>query len=140
MIRLLTLVAAAALTFSLSAAEDKPKIKQVPPQMTSPSSGAEMFKAYCAVCHGANAKGNGPAAPALKKQPADLTRLSADNKGKFPSLQVFNSITGDNMMPSHGSVDMPIWGDVFRTMSRDEGARQMRLHNLTKYIESIQGK
>jgi hypothetical protein len=43
-------------------------------------------------------------------------------------------------MPSHGSVDMPIWGDVFRTMSRDEGSRQMRLHNLTKYIESLQGK
>jgi mono/diheme cytochrome c family protein len=137
--RLLTLVAAAALTFSLSA-QDKPTIKQVPPKMTNPSSGAEMFKSYCAVCHGVNAKGNGPAAPALKKQPADLTRLAADNSGKFPSLSVYNSIAGDNMMPAHGSADMPIWGDVFRTLSRDEGARQMRLHNLTKYIESLQGK
>lgn len=139
MIRLLTFVAAAAFTFTLSA-QDKPKIKQVPPTMTSPASGEDMFKAYCAPCHGAMAKGNGPAAPALKKQPSDLTRLAADNKGKFPSLQVFNAISGDNMMPSHGSKDMPIWGDVFRTLSRDEGGRQMRLHNLTKYIESLQVK
>jgi mono/diheme cytochrome c family protein len=137
--RLLVMVAAAALTLTLQA-QDKPKIKQVPPSMTSPSSGVDMFKAYCAPCHGVNAKGNGPAAPALKKQPSDLTRLTADNRGTFPSLKVFNAIQGDNMAPSHGSTDMPIWGEVFRTLSRDEGGRQMRLHNLTKYIESLQVK
>lgn len=43
-------------------------------------------------------------------------------------------------MPAHGSKDMPIWGDVFGSMSRNESEMRMRLNNLTNYIESIQKK
>jgi mono/diheme cytochrome c family protein len=62
----------------------KPVIKKVPAALTSPTSGSEMFKEYCASCHGADARGRGPAAPALKASPADLTVLSRNNHGKFP--------------------------------------------------------
>lgn len=99
-----------------------------------------MFRSYCAVCHGLDAKGSGPAAPALKMEPADLTTLAKENKGKFPALKVYNIIAGDSAMPAHGSKDMPIWGDVFRSMSRNESEMRMRLNNLTNYIESIQKK
>ena len=51
------------------AAQQKAEIKRVPPENTSITSGAEMFGTYCAVCHGVDGKGNGPAAPALAKQP-----------------------------------------------------------------------
>jgi mono/diheme cytochrome c family protein len=40
-----------------------------------------MFRSYCAVCHGLDAKGSGPAAPALKMEPADLTTLAKENQG-----------------------------------------------------------
>jgi hypothetical protein len=34
---------------------------------------------------------------------------------------------------------MPVWGTVFRDMSRgDEAQVKLRLRNLTKYIEAIQ--
>lgn len=124
----------------LLAAQDKPKIKEVPPSQTSPASGKDMYRSYCAPCHGMLAKGDGPAAPALKKTPSDLTQLSAKNGGKFPAIKVYALIEGDSMSPAHGGKGMPIWGDVFRSMTHNEGEIKMRINNLTKYVESIQVK
>jgi mono/diheme cytochrome c family protein len=116
-------------------------IKHVPVKTTSPVSGKEMFTSYCAVCHGTDGKGGGPAASALKTPPTDLTTLSKNNGGKFPSLKVEASIRGESALPAHGSKDMPIWGTLFATMSGGhEGEVQQRVTNLTKYIESLQVK
>jgi len=97
-----------------------------------------MYRAYCAVCHGADAKGNGPAAPALKVAPGDLTLMSRRNGGKFPDFKVHNIIQGDGTVVAHGSREMPIWGDVFREMNRDESKVALRVHNLTQYLASLQ--
>ena len=45
------------------------EIRHVPATPASSVSGKEMYKVYCAVCHGAGSKGNGPAAEALKIPP-----------------------------------------------------------------------
>lgn len=117
----------------------QPVVKKVPITPTSPASGQEMFKTYCAACHGPEGKGNGPAGPALKKQPANLTELTQRNGGKFPELKVFDTIKGDLDMPAHGSRDMPIWGNLFSSVSHgSQGEVQMRISNLTDYIKSIQ--
>ncbi len=121
-------------------AQDKPKVERVSPTPTSAADGKAMFKQYCAPCHGMDAKGNGPAAQALKAAPADLTQLSARNGGKFPENKVFGSIKGEVGMAAHGSKEMPIWGDVFRSMSRNEGETQLRITNLTNYVRSLQAK
>jgi len=96
-----------------------------------------MFLAYCAVCHGKDGQGGGPAAAALKKRPADLTQLSRKNGGAFPKDEVEAVIQGDTASGAHGSRDMPIWGNVFRSMSKPEIAR-LRIVNLAAYIESVQ--
>lgn len=119
----------------------KPQITRVPAVYTDPSSGAEMFKAYCASCHGQSAQGDGPAAPALKTPPANLTQLTAKNAGKFPELQVAQAIKGDATIAAHGSKEMPVWGPVFLYLGHhDPAVMQLRVRNLTKYIESIQQK
>lgn len=118
----------------------QPEIKRVPPENTPITSGAEMFRTYCAVCHGVDGKGNGPAVPALARQPPDLTQLTRKNGGKFPTFIVSNVILGDEFIAAHGSRDMPMWGDVFRSKNRDESAIKLRMHNLTEYIESLQQK
>src|SRR5581483_1028115 len=59
-------------------------IKRVPIQPVSPASGRDMYMHYCAVCHGRQGRGGGPAAGALKAQPADLTTLAQRNHGQFP--------------------------------------------------------
>jgi len=108
---------------------------------TSPTSGEEMYTAYCASCHGAQAKGDGPAAPALKQPVPDLTRLSANNAGKFPYAHVQESIRGEAMVASHGSREMPVWGPVFRQMSdRQSALVHQRVKNLVSHLEKLQSK
>ncbi|HUJ95965.1 MAG TPA: cytochrome c [Terriglobales bacterium] len=127
----------------LAGAQEQPKttIENVPMKHTSPASGKEMYTNYCAVCHGADGKGNGPAATALKVPPADLTALAKNNGGKYPALKVAATIRGDGNVPAHGSKEMPIWGQLFRSISGGHDAEvDQRVANLTKYIESLQAK
>jgi len=122
-------------------AQSKPTIKNVPLNPTSPVSGKEMFTTYCAVCHGADGKGGGPAVAALKNRPTDLTQLSAKNGGKFPELSVVATLSGKEV-DAHGSQEMPIWGDLFRSLGAGDRSDlvHMRIGNLTAYIGSIQAK
>jgi mono/diheme cytochrome c family protein len=114
-------------------------IKKAPVTATSPVSGEEMFDQYCAVCHGKDGKGAGPAASALKKAPANLTTLTSRSGGKFPELKVANVIHGDPDTAAHGSRDMPIWGTLFSSLNTNSpGTVQLRISNLTTYIKSIQ--
>ena len=116
-------------------------IKHVPVKPTSPVSGKDMYTAYCAVCHGTDGKGGGPAASALKMPTTDLTLLSKNNGGKFPALKVDAAIRGESATPAHGSKEMPVWGQLFWNMSQGhESEVQQRVANLTKYIESLQVK
>lgn len=124
-------------------AQDQPAttIKKVPISATSPASGEQMYKAYCAVCHGTDGKGNGPAASALKATPADLTMLSKNNGGKFPEMKVSSTIQGQSNLAAHGTQEMPIWGQLFWSMSNGHSSEvQQRVSNLTKYIETLQAK
>ena len=116
-------------------------VQHVTIKSTSAASGKEMFTSYCAVCHGTDGKGGGPAASALKTAPADLTLLSKNNGGKYPALKVSSAIRGTNDLPAHGSKDMPVWGPLFFGLSNGhEGEVQQRVSNLTTYIETLQAK
>lgn len=116
------------------------KINKVPIEYTNPGSGPEMFRSYCAPCHGTDGKGTGPAASALKKAPADLTLLTMKNNGKFPTLAVQNTIKGDSSYGAHGSRDMPMWGDLFHSLSPGDGGVLIRIRVLRDYIETLQQK
>lgn len=119
-------------------AQEKPTIKNVPLERTSPVSGQEMFTAYCAACHGPSGQGDGPAAAALKKQPPDLTRLAANNAGKFPEFEVIHALSAKEII-AHGSQQMPVWGVLLKSVSsRDDGMVRLRVQNLTSYIKSLQ--
>ena len=50
--------------FAATAAFSQTKIEKSPAPYTSAASGQEMYKAYCASCHGLDGKGAGPAAAA----------------------------------------------------------------------------
>jgi mono/diheme cytochrome c family protein len=116
-------------------------IHHVPVKQTSAASGKEMYTTYCAVCHGTDGKGGGPAASALKAPPTDLTLLSKNNGGKYPGLKVTSAIRGESNVAAHGSKDMPVWGSLFLNLSHGhESEVQQRVSNLSQYIESLQAK
>ena len=102
--------------------------------------GPELYRAHCAACHGADGKGNGPVAPALKTLPADLTALARNNKGEFPASRVRKYISGDQLLASHGSREMPVWGPNFHQIEDDRDFGNVRVENLVKYLETIQQK
>lgn len=124
-----------------ASSESAPAVKHIPITNVPANSGQEMFKSYCAVCHGTDAKGDGPAASALKTTPPDLTLLAQKNGGKYPAAHVASVLRGQATMPSHGSQDMPIWGPLFSSLSQGhESGVQQRTTNLVNYVESLQGK
>lgn len=122
-------------------AQNAPVVKHVPITNAPPNSGKEMFNSYCAVCHGKDAKGGGPAASAMKTPPIDLTLLAKNNGGKYPASHVAAVIRGQAMTASHGSQDMPVWGPLFSSISQGHEAQvQQRTTNLVGYIETLQAK
>jgi mono/diheme cytochrome c family protein len=116
-------------------------VKKVPIQPTSPASGADMYKQYCAVCHGPDGKGSGPAAAELKTKPADLSTLAKRHEGKFPDDYVVTVLRFGVKAPAHGSSDMPTWGPLFADISGHDTAQvNMRISNLIRYLKTLQEK
>jgi mono/diheme cytochrome c family protein len=121
--------------------ESKATLKHVPITNAPSNSGKQMYESYCAVCHGKDAKGNGPAASAMKAPPTDLTQLAKNNGGKYPSAHVAAVIKGQASTPSHGSQDMPVWGPLFSSISQGREAQvHQRITNLVNYVEGVQAK
>jgi mono/diheme cytochrome c family protein len=104
-------------------------------------SGKETFLRYCASCHGVDAKGNGPAAIALKPPPSDLTTISKRNDGKFPSGYVGALLKFGKNLVAHGSNDMPAWGPHFKDLDPiKDPTGQHHVDDLVAYIDSLQVK
>jgi mono/diheme cytochrome c family protein len=125
----------------LAAAQSSPAVDDALPSTYVPP-GKVMYKEYCAVCHGEDAKGQGPFASMLKVPPPDLTTLAKRHEGKFPDDYVSNILRfGPGPTILHGSADMPTWGPIFQYFDKnDEAAVKQRIKNLCNYLASLQEK
>jgi mono/diheme cytochrome c family protein len=106
-------------------------------------SASDLFRNYCAACHGASAKGDGPLAANMKKRPPDLTLLAKQNGGTYPADLVFKIIDGRRPVPGHGGPDMPAWGDAFKASSAVGGSEEVvrdRIQALVDYLGTLQQK
>lgn len=106
--------------------------------------GQREYVSSCANCHGESGRGDGVLKLYLVKAPSDLTTLSKRNGGVFPSQRVWDTIDGRTSadIGPHGSREMPIWGDIYRsedTHPRDLHAR-IRISSLLDYLVRIQEK
>jgi mono/diheme cytochrome c family protein len=127
-----------ALVASLSVAALAQAPRQPAPEFFKSTDGQELFKFYCANCHGMDAKGRA-ATPAMRTPSPDLTMLSAANGGVFPHDRVAAVIThGSTASPAHGPKNMPVWGAIFRSMETNDTLVEIRIENLVRYLESLQ--
>src|SRR6185295_5978648 len=130
-----------ALFCGIGAAQNKQAAPVDSTRLIDSIQGPNLFKAYCAVCHGANAKGDGPMAKSLKTAPSDLTRVSTKNGGMFPLAKVRRIIAGEELLPAgHGTREMPTWGPIFSQVAWDQDLGRVRVDNLARYLESLQAK
>ena len=111
-----------------------------PPLVIRSLSGEDLYRFYCASCHGRSGQGDGPVALALKEAPPDLRLLARNNKGVFPRQRVESLVANDGTLrtPAHGSLEMPVWGPIFRGLDASDVMATIRISNVVQHIESIQ--
>jgi mono/diheme cytochrome c family protein len=113
------------------------------------TSGQLEFREFCTQCHGPTGVGNGPTAVILKKKPANLTLLAKNNGGVFPEAEVKNYITGAKFIESHGTREMPLWGNQFRVRAASSSQAgyapaatpqeiNAKINRLVEYVRSLQ--
>lgn len=114
------------------------------PHLWAQDTGKQDYMKYCAGCHGSDGKGNGPdlyVLPGIK--PPDLTLLSKENAGVFPTDKVEATIDGRKLIPSHKRFDMPFWGVNLQEKGKEftpesEAKVKKRIADIARYIETIQ--
>ena len=82
----------------------------VPHDAESISRGSALWSRSCAVCHGAQGRGDGPITASLKKKPKDLTRIA--NPPVFPDgVLAYRIANGGEVMPAWGGAltEQDIW-------------------------------
>ena len=106
--------------------------------------GRQVFRTYCATCHGMNGGGDGPMTNVMAIQPPDLTRLTALNEGVFPRVRVVYRVDGRDELLAHGG-PMPIFGPLFEgesaALDAEDGTPILTsklLADVVVYLESIQ--
>jgi mono/diheme cytochrome c family protein len=107
------------------------------------AAGRQLYEDYCIACHGADGSG-GVIAPYLAPPPPDLRRIAARRGGVFPHAQVQDWIDGRDPIASHGTREMPVWGDSFREETELDQLTETRVRGrivlLADYLASIQEK
>jgi len=107
-------------------------------------SGPELYRAYCASCHGVEGRGDGPVASSLSVEVPDLTQIAHRQGGRFPADQIRKIIDGRTTMPPHGTRAMPVWGRAFRAAAvnapQGEAQADRLVELLVRYLRSIQSE
>src|SRR5262249_1570108 len=106
--------------------------------------GKQLYMKYCATCHGPSATGDGVAASTFKNKPVNLTLLSKQNGGQFPTMKVLSIVKGDSPIADHGSREMPVWGEIIGRPLDSGMYKQdevdMKILSIADYLKSIQQK
>src|SRR5688572_20335958 len=127
--------------FAVKPAEGQKTSSGTPPPLVIESMyGPDLYRLYCATCHGRDGTGNGPAAAALKVPPPDLTVLAREHNGVFPARDVEVVVRGGTAINAHGSSEMPVWGPIFYALDPSDARVKARINSLVDHIASIQRK
>ena len=105
-------------------------------------SGDELFERFCASCHGAGARGDGPVARSLNVAVPDLTTI-ASRYGEFPATLIRDVIDGRGIdKRAHGTRTMPVWGYEFWVEEGGDVVAQAAvrdaINKLVEYLRSVQ--
>ena len=107
----------------------------IAPPAPAAADGAALFRTYCANCHGAAGRGDGPMAGQMRRLPPNLTTFAMRNGGVFPAARVRQVIDGTGIA-AHGDRDMPVWGAVFKRTGGSEVSA--RIDAIVRFLEGLQ--
>ncbi len=127
------LLMACLLVFSIAvAAQVQVRVQKT--KWVSPTNGEQLYKAYCASCHGADLKAD-TALRQLQSPTPNLTRIAQTSSE--PRLHVRTMISHGSKSTRHDAY-MRSWKTILEGVYRDEKLAHMAITNLTKYIAAHQ--
>lgn len=97
--------------------------------------GGEVYARYCASCHGAQGKGDGPRAASCKRPPGDLTTLSERNGGVFPRDRVIAALADP---ATYAVTGMPSGSSLFSGLGDSPAKLKMIYRRLADHLETLQ--
>ncbi|MDO5647286.1 c-type cytochrome [Paracoccus sp. (in: a-proteobacteria)] len=107
------------------------------------ATGAQDYADYCAACHGASGRGDGPAGRGMTPRPSDLTLIARNQGGVFPMTSVMGHIDGYTM--GRSASPMPEFAELLDgpSVMYDDGSGKRvptpaRLIALADYLRQIQ--
>jgi mono/diheme cytochrome c family protein len=105
-------------------------------------SGKELYARFCASCHGAEGRGDGPVAASFKVEVPDLTLIARRAGGEYPRDRIARVIDGRHIIGAHGTRTMPVWGEDFSALEigNPDAERSTRLiiGRLADYVWLLQ--
>jgi mono/diheme cytochrome c family protein len=120
--------------FSAPAAQERPPREDY-------NSGAYLYRAFCATCHGETGKGDGPIADIADRRPSDLTVLARNHGGTYPRDRVIRILENVEPLPGHDPPAMPNWRNVLRKTEGDnDRVIRQRLEALVAHVATLQQK
>lgn len=115
-----------------------------PDEMPQAADGRGLYMEYCAVCHGADGKGDGEMARSMTVPPKDLTLIALRHGDEFPRAKVLSMIDGYARSDLDGP-SMPEFGELLQgdLVPLDTGDGVLtptprKMVALLEYLESIQ--
>ena len=105
-------------------------------------SGEQLYGRFCAACHGAQGRGDGPVAASFKVEVPDLTLIARRAGGSYPRDRIEQIIDGRYILGSHGSRTMPVWGEDLNRLEIGnpdaERATRVVIGRLANYVWQLQ--
>ncbi|HEV8332732.1 MAG TPA: cytochrome c [Steroidobacteraceae bacterium] len=105
-------------------------------------SGKDLYQRFCAACHGAEGRGDGPVAASFKVEVPDLTLIARRAGNTYPRERVVRIIDGRFIIGAHGSRTMPVWGEDFSRIEIGtpdaERATRIVIDRLADYLGELQ--
>lgn len=118
-----------------------------PASAQDPVIGQTEYLQHCAACHGFEGRGDGPIGSILKTPAPNLALISRRNNGTYPVQKIYAIIDGSSVLAAHGTRDMPLWGDRYRSSTKAvtpdqqnlaEEQAQQRILSLVYYLATLQ--
>jgi mono/diheme cytochrome c family protein len=104
-------------------------------------SGEDLFRRFCASCHGIEGRGDGPVAASFRVEVPDLTQTARRMHGADARERIVRIIDGRYIIGAHGTRLMPVWGEDFSRIEIGnpdaERSSQMIIERLADYVTSL---
>lgn len=105
-------------------------------------SGEDLYRRFCASCHGVAGRGDGPVAASFRVEVPDLTLMARRGRGADLRDRVARIIDGRYIIGAHGTRLMPVWGEDLARLEIGnpdaERSAQIIIGRLADYVSSLQ--